>query len=220
VGEVLLSQKPDEKAKAEQVLSNALGNDADLDDDLDLIVAEACDGSHQAFRRLVESNQDKLFASMLRFLGCHAEAEEAVQEAFVRAFLRIDNFNRESEFSTWLYRIAFNAAITDRRKKRPKISLDQRRQDHGLDVADDDASDACDAMIRREQSEMVHRALNELSDDHRAILVLREMDDMAYEEIAKLQGISLGTVRSRLARARGKMKEAITVIQNNMIVQP
>lgn len=75
-------------------------------------------------------------------------------------------------------------------------------------------------MICREEAELVHHALDELSDDHRAILVLREMDEMAYEEIAKLLGISLGTVRSRLARAKGKMKEAITVIQSKVIVQP
>jgi RNA polymerase sigma-70 factor (ECF subfamily) len=201
-------------------MGDAIGDDADLSNDLDLVVAEARDGDHQAFKRLVEGNQDKLFASMLRFLGCHTEAEEAVQEAFVRAFLRIDNFNHESKFSTWLYRIAFNAAITDRRKKRPRISLDQRREENGLDVADDGAVDGSNAMICREEAELVHHALDELSDDHRAILVLREMDEMAYEEIAKLLGISLGTVRSRLARAKGKMKEAITVIQSKVIVQP
>ena len=184
------------------------------------LVEEACEGNHQAFRRLVEGNQDKLFASMLRFLGCQSEAEEAVQEAFVRAFLRINNFNHESKFSTWLYRIAFNAAISEKRKMRPRISLDQRREDTGLDVVDESALEGSNALICQEQLELVHRVLDELSDDHRAILVLREMDDLAYEEIAKLLDISMGTVRSRLARARGKMKEAIASIESKVIVQP
>jgi len=177
------------------------------------LIDEALDGSEQAFRRLVECNQDKLFAAMFRMLGCHYDAEEAVQEAFVRAFLRLDSFDQRCKFSTWLYRIAFNSAITDKRRKRPQISLDQQLEDYGHEAVDGDAVDAADMMVREEHVQLVHEALDNLSDDHRAILVLREFDDLAYEEIGEVLNISAGTVRSRLSRARNRLREAVEEIQ-------
>lgn len=189
-------------------------SDKDCDDPE--LITEACHGSQPAFRRLVECNQDQLFASMMRMLGCREDAEEAVQEAFVRAFTRIDQFNRESKFSTWLYRIAFNSAISDARKKRPRVSLDQRFDEIGIEVADMSGEAVDGRLLRQEQIELVHRALDKLSNDHRAILVLREMDDLAYEEIGGVLAISVGTVRSRLSRARSQLREVIEAIQSNV----
>ncbi len=185
------------------------------DCDSEELIDEACQGSELAFRRLVECNQDKLFAAMMRMLGCREDAEEAVQEAFIRAFTRIEDFNRQSKFSTWLYRIAFNSAISESRKRRPRISLDQRLEDFGGEAVDD--AESVDApMLRAEQIQIVHQALDELSEDHRAILVLREMDDLAYEEISDVLRISVGTVRSRLSRARGQLRDVIEAIQRKV----
>lgn len=177
------------------------------------LVEDACQGNQSAFARLVECNQEKLFASMFKFLGCRTDAEEAVQEAFIRAFTRIDSFKRESKFSTWLYRIAFNTAVRDRQRQRRAISLDEFP---GLQGSGGDAPAADERILRHEEIQSVHQALEQLSDDHRAILVLREMDDLAYQEIAEVLDISVGTVRSRLARARGRLREVIEALHQSL----
>ncbi|NND98469.1 MAG: sigma-70 family RNA polymerase sigma factor [Pirellulaceae bacterium] len=178
------------------------------------LIDRAIDGDERAFARLVDCNQEMLFRSMLRLLGCPQDAEEAVQEAFVRAFTRIDSFDGNSKFSTWLYRIAFNAAISGHRKKKPSVSLDQHVDDYGWEVADGDAAGVADGLLREENIRLVHRALDELSDEHRAVLVLRELDDLAYKEIGDVLGLTPGTVRSRLSRARSELRHVVQAIQS------
>jgi RNA polymerase sigma-70 factor (ECF subfamily) len=172
------------------------------------LIDRALAGDRSAFAELVRQNQDRLFASMMQVTGAPEEAEEAVQEAFIRAFVKLDTFQRNSQFFTWIYRIAFNSALTRRRKKKARVSLDQVREDNGLEIAGH--GEAVDeAMLRDERVSMVRRAIDTLTDEHRKILVLREMDDLAYEDIAEILNISIGTVRSRLSRARRQLKIAI-----------
>ena len=152
---------------------------------------------------------------MMQVTGSPEEAEEVTQEAFIRAFVKLDTFQRNSQFFTWLYRIAFNSALTRQRKKRARVSLDQIRDDNGLEVAGD--TDGVDeGMLRDERVTLVRRAIDTLTEEHRRILVLREMDEFAYEEIAEILKISIGTVRSRLSRARRQLKLAIESIQKEM----
>ncbi|MGI9470544.1 MAG: RNA polymerase sigma factor, partial [Rubripirellula sp.] len=94
------------------------------------MIDKALQGDRGAFTQLVELNQERLFASMLQVTGSPDEAEEVVQEAFIRAFLKLDTFQRNSQFFTWLYRIAFNSALTRRRRKRARVSLDQWRENN------------------------------------------------------------------------------------------
>lgn len=176
------------------------------------LIDQALEGDRGAFTQLVEVNQDRLFASMLQVTGSPDEAEEVVQEAFIRAFIKLDTFQRNSQFFTWLYRIAFNSALTRRRRKRARVSLDQCREDNGLEVSDTGES-VDEPMLRRERVAMVREAMNTLTDDHRYILVLREMQDHSYEDIAEILEISIGTVRSRLSRARGQLKTALEAMQ-------
>ncbi len=176
------------------------------------LIDQALQGDRDAFTQLVELNQDRLFASMLQVTGSPDEAEEVVQEAFIRAFIKLDTFQRNSQFFTWLYRIAFNAALTRRRRKRVRVSLDQCRENNGLEVTD--RGDAVDEpMLRRERVAMVREAIQTLTDEHRAILVLREMQEHSYEDIAEILEISIGTVRSRLSRARRQLKLALEAMQ-------
>ena len=172
------------------------------------LVDRALQGDRAAFTRLVELNQDRLFASMMHVTGSPDEAEEVVQEAFIRAFVKLDTFQRNSQFFTWLYRIAFNSALTRRRKKQPRISLEHTRETMGLEVVDGGL--AVDAgLLSRERVDLVRRALQQLSEEHRAILVLREMEEHSYETIAEVLEISIGTVRSRLSRARNQLKRTL-----------
>lgn len=151
---------------------------------------------------------------MLQVTGSPEEAEEVTQEAFIRAFIKLDTFQRNSQFFTWIYRIAFNNALTRRRKKRARISLDQIQEDIGMEVASD-GEQVDESMLRDERVALVRHAIDTLTDEHRRILVLREMDDFSYEEIAEILEISIGTVRSRLSRARRQLKLAVEAIEGD-----
>lgn len=173
----------------------------------------AVQGDRRAFSALVEINQERLFASMIQVTGSPDEAEEVVQEAFIRAFIKLDTFQRNSQFFTWLYRIAFNSALTRKRRNRVRVSLDHWRESNGLEVTD--PADAVDEpMLRQERVNLVREAIQMLSDDHRAILVLREMQERSYEDIAEILEISIGTVRSRLSRARNQLKVTLESMES------
>jgi RNA polymerase sigma-70 factor (ECF subfamily) len=174
----------------------------------------ALTGNRPAFAELVRRHQERLFVSMIQVTGSAEEAEEVTQEAFIRAFIKLDTFQRNSQFFTWIYRIAFNHALTRRRKKRARVSLDQARDENGLEVSSDHEQ-VDEALLREERVSLVRQAIDSLTDEHRQILVLREMDDFSYEEIAEILQISIGTVRSRLSRARRQLKLAIESMQRD-----
>lgn len=177
------------------------------------LIDQALEGDAGAFEQLVIQHQDRLFASMFQVTRSAEEAEDVVQEAFVRAYLKLDTFQRNSRFFTWLYRIAFNSALSRRRKKRASLSLDQTREVMGSEPTDDvEAPD--ERLLRGERVDLVRAALDRLSAEHRTILVLREMESYAYEDIAEVLAISIGTVRSRLSRARTQLRNTLEAMQN------
>lgn len=176
------------------------------------LIEQTLAGNRAAFNELVTRYQDRLYASMLGVTGSSEEAEDVVQDAFVRAFVKLDSFQQSSQFFTWLYRIAFNTALSRHRRRRNRVSLDQVRETTGLEPVDQvDSPD--EPMLRRERVAMVRQAMEMLSEEHRSILVLREMDDYPYETIAEILEISIGTVRSRLSRARYQLKMALESLQ-------
>lgn len=176
------------------------------------LIDAALKGDTEAFGRLVQTHQDRLFGAMLQVTRSAEEAEDVVQEAFVRAYVKLHTFQRNSRFFTWLYRIAFNSALSRRRRKRATISLDQTREVTGIEPID--AVDAPDErMLQRERVSMVRAALDRLSDEHRAIMVLRELENHAYEDIAEILEISIGTVRSRLNRARTQLRQTLEAMR-------
>ena len=176
--------------------------------DESVLIDRALDGDRSAFTELVHIHQDRLFASMVQMTGSPDEAEDAVQDAFIRAFLKLDTFQRNSQFFTWLYRIAFNAALSRRRRKRPNVSLEHFRESSGIEIADGGEKVDSD-LLRGEQVDLVRRAIATLSEKHQTVLKLREMQERTYEEIAEILEISIGTVRSRLNRARAALKKAV-----------
>jgi len=184
-----------------------------LVDEDQLLINRALGGERAAFGELALRYQDRLFSSMIGVTGSAEEAEDVVQDALVRAFLKLDSFQQNSQFFTWLYRIAFNVALSRHRRRRSRISIDQNREATGAEPIDDGET-PYEPMLRRERVEMVQRALSQLTDQHRAILILREMDECSYEEIAEILDISIGTVRSRISRARGQLKLALESLQN------
>jgi len=176
-----------------------------VNDDEEELIQSALAGNSNSFEVLVLRYQDRLYTAMISVVGNADEAEDVVQEAFIQAYLKLDTFQQNSAFFTWLYRIAFNFALARRRRHRNHLSLEENKENVGQEPESEvDAPEV--RMSRFEDVSLVHQALAKLSEDHRAILVLREMEDMAYEEIAEVLRISIGTVRSRLNRARLALK--------------
>jgi RNA polymerase sigma-70 factor, ECF subfamily len=186
-----------------------------VNDDAQLI-DETLAGNRTAFGELVRRYQSRLFNTLLHVVGSREEAEDVSQEAFVQAFVKLDSFKGRSAFYTWIYRIAFNVSISRRRRKRAEISMDLQRERTGEEP--EDTGDSPDEqLLRAEQVRQVRAAINELNEEHRAVLVLREMEGCDYETIAEILEMPLGTVRSRLHRARLQLREQLKeMLQENL----
>jgi RNA polymerase sigma-70 factor, ECF subfamily len=178
-----------------------------VSDDSELI-AETLAGQTAAFGRLVEKYQDRLFNSVVHLAGNVEDARDIVQEAFVQAFVKLNSFRGASAFYTWLYRIAFNMSAGHRRKQRPIGSIDRNGEQLGLDPVDNGIGPV-EQLEQAEQCRQVRQALGRLNDEHRKILVLREIDGCDYATIAEILDLPVGTVRSRLFRARLQLKEEL-----------
>jgi len=172
------------------------------------LIDEALEGDTAAFGQLVQKHQDRLYNTLVHVVGCRVEAEDVVQDAFVQAFLKLRSFQRNSAFYTWLYRIAFNAAVSRRRRKRVEFSVEQGREQTGTEPLDDGEAPS-ERLERQERARQVRTALATLTEEHRAILVLREMEGCCYETIADVLKLPVGTVRSRLHRARLQLREQL-----------
>ncbi len=185
-----------------------------MSDDAHLI-DETLSGNRAAFGQLVQKYQGRLFNTLLHVVSSREEAEDVCQEALVQAFVKLDTFGGRSAFYTWLYRIAFNLSVSRRRRRRTEVSIDQHRERTG-----DEPQDACDGpgdqLLRAEQVRQVRSAIATLSEEYRAILVLREMEGCCYETIAEILELPIGTVRSRLHRARLQLRELLQpLLQEN-----
>jgi len=177
------------------------------------LIQQVLAGRVESFGLLVQRYQDRLFNGMVPILRSEPEAEDIVQEAFVLAFTKLDSFQGNSAFFTWLYRIAYNLAISRLRRRRGGVSLDSQREKTGFDLPDVSASPSSN-LEQQERIELVHEALGKLSEEHRSILVLREMQELDYEAISEILDLPIGTVRSRLHRAREQLREQLNLIDH------
>ncbi|TWT88194.1 ECF RNA polymerase sigma factor SigW [Pseudobythopirellula maris] len=173
-------------------------------------------GDSEAYGNLVRRHQERLFQSLLRITGSAEEAEDVAQEAFVQAFVKLETFQRTARFYTWLYRIAFNLAVSKSRKRRPRVSLSVVQEASGLEPIDEGcAPDA--PLAQGERAELLREAIAEMADDHREVLLLREFEGCDYQQIAEALSVPVGTVRSRLFRARMHLREKLApLLQEDM----
>ncbi|MCA8969324.1 MAG: sigma-70 family RNA polymerase sigma factor [Planctomycetes bacterium] len=191
--------------------------EARIDEDRALVEAfldarESADGAamEAAFRMLIVRHQDRIHKLVSGYTKDALEAEDVTQEVFVKVFNKIDGFQGDSAFFTWLYRIAVNTALdwTGKRKRRPVHLADdlgvlESRYDE-TETRRPPAPDA--AMLLEERARVTRSILEELSPQYKAVLVLREFEDLSYLEIAEALQCSLGTVESRLFRARAQFR--------------
>lgn len=164
-------------------------------------------GKTEAYGVLVRRYQDRLYPTVLRITGCAEDAQDLLQETFLLAYQKLGRFHGESSFYTWIYRIAVNLALSGRRRRRPTVRIGDGSADGPPEpVLDPRETDPSLPLERAERDRIIQDALDALAIDQRAVVVLKEFDGLRYEEIADLLGIPVGTVRSRLHRARCELR--------------
>jgi len=174
-------------------------------------------GDKKAFDELVIRHKDRIFNLCYRFLGDYEEANDSAQEAFVKAYGSLNTFRLESAFSTWLYRIAVNACKNKLgsaayRAKRKTVSLDNpgNNEDGPLPMEIQNGTPSPLArMEEKEKMALVQRALDTLPTEFKMVVTLRDVEGLSYEEIAEVTGLNLGTVKSRIARARTDLRNKL-----------
>ncbi len=164
-------------------------------------------GDKRAFELLVSKYQRKIFRLLSRLIRDSAEIEDVAQEAFIKAYRALPNFRGESAFYTWLYRIAINTAknhLVAQGRRAPTSTETEVEDAENFDDADQlrDVNTPDSMMQSRQVGEAVNRAIEKLPEDLRTAIVLRELEGLSYEEIAESMNCPIGTVRSRIFRAR------------------
>ena len=177
------------------------------------LAARARAGDQDAFEQLVLDNQNKVYSLAVRLVGDREEAADLAQEAFLKAWQGLSSFQGESSFSTWIYRLTTNVCIDYlRRKKRrqevePAVSLDD--EDSGWAEPADAGQDPQRKLEEAERSRALSRGLERLPEHQRQVLVMRELSGLSYQEIGTATGLDLGTVKSRIARARLALRKIL-----------
>ena len=176
-------------------------------------------GSESAFDELVRRYSTQMFKVAYGFLRSNEDAEEVVQDTFVKVYKNLKTFRGDSSFSTWLHRILINLARNKyqwnkRRGEQQKISISEKRQTpDGGDAGDIDFADMTQSphalTEKNEEDERIMIAIANLPETLRESIVLRHLEDMRYEDIARIMGANIGTVKSRLSRARGALAKVL-----------
>lgn len=184
------------------------------------LVARVQKGDRRAFDLLVIKYQHRILALVGRFISDFSEAQDVTQEAFVKAYRALPNFRGDSQFYTWMYRIAVNTAknyLVSRNRRTPTRDIDIEDAEFFADEGSMKDVSSPDALLQRDQlQKVVFDAIEELPTELRRAITLRELEGMSYEEIAEVMDCPIGTVRSRIFRAREtierKMKPLMTSV--------
>ncbi len=180
----------------------------------ELLIEQIKNGHLDAFDQLVTRYEGRVYTIAYRYMGNYADASDLAQEAFIKIYRSLGTFRGEASFLSWMYRLVTNVCLDElRRRGRAKtVSIEELMENKkGLIMRREIANSRLpeDAVIRRELQQEVQNVLNLLSDEHRVIVVMRDIQGYSYDEIAQLLHCSLGTVKSRLNRARHILKEKL-----------
>jgi RNA polymerase sigma-70 factor, ECF subfamily len=177
------------------------------------LIQEVRNGNRGAFKKLVDAYQNSLLMCALDIVKNRADAEDVVQESFVKAYLSLDKFRGQSSFYTWVYRITLNMAIDLRRKVARRggetFEFDESWGQQVVAMPQEQQNPAQQVLTKERLGEL-QVALNTLSDDHRLVILMREVEGMSYDEIARSLGISVGTVMSRLHYGRKNLQQLLS----------
>lgn len=181
------------------------------------LIAAALARDTVAFGELVSRYQNRLYGALVHMTGSAEDAKDVAQEAFVLAFQKLATFRGDSQFYSWLFRIAMNASVNFRRKNRSLgASIDGTKERVGLEPTDPCRDTQPDQpMEQAERQRLVREALAQMTEEFRIPLVMAEMEEMKYEEIADILNCPIGTVRSRIHRGRAELREKLRRLLKN-----
>ena len=185
-------------------------------DEVHRLVSRAIDGDFDAFDQIMLLYRERLYGVIYNMTFNHEDAADLTQESFVKAFRSLSKFKRKSSFFTWLYRIGVNLTLTHlkRKKARKFFSFDQlidqnKSKDHSVEFSSSETSSVKTTLLN-ELHEKLNEALSKLSDKHRTIVVLFEIDGLSHKEIASIMKCTEGTVRSRLHYAKVQLQSLLS----------
>ncbi|MBQ7109245.1 MAG: sigma-70 family RNA polymerase sigma factor [Clostridia bacterium] len=178
------------------------------------LIKQAQMGDNKAFELLIDEHFKKIYNIAYRLSGNEADASDMTQEVLIKIFRHIGSFSGNSKFSTWVYRVATNTCLDELKKikRRSTYSLDAELDTGENEVVVQVRDEAPTPDIAAEQKELsaaVGKAIKRLSPDHSAVVILRDIQGMSYEEVAKILNCSVGTVKSRLNRGRAQLKKIL-----------
>lgn len=175
------------------------------------LVKKAQNGDISAFEELINAHKDNVYKTAYSFVGNHHDASDISQIAFIKAYKNIGKFNFKSEFSTWLYRITVNSCLDEIRKlKRQTGSTFSIDDDENTKDVLPDLNTPEEAYEKEELKRKVRENINKLSDKYKRVIIYRDINGLSYDEIAKIEKCSAGTIKSRISRARDALKELIS----------
>ncbi len=197
-------------------LSILTGSHAGLSEEDARILRGLRSGIEEAYEELIERYEQQLYGMTYRLLGNQMDAADVVQEVFLKIFRTVDSFRQQSSLRTWIYRIAVNEAHNHRRwfarHCRCEVSMEEERNDHAtpLEYTADPGRSPYELALNNENRTIIERALGNINPVFRTAVVLRDIQNLSYEEIAEVLQVSLGTVKSRILRGREALRHEIT----------
>lgn len=184
------------------------------DEKTDILIKSALKGDMQSFEELMYQYEKKVYNVALRVFKNPEDAKDISQDVFIKIYKNLDKFDNKSSFSTWIYRITTNTCIDELRKRKGKetVSIDNDIEDDEgrfkREFADNEPTPEEKVISKEGESEII-KSMNTLSDEHRTIIVMRDIEGLSYTEISEIIGVSIGTVKSRISRARLQLKNII-----------
>ena len=174
------------------------------------IIVKAQNGDISAFEVLISEHKNNVYKTAFAMVQNHHDASDISQIAFIKAYQNISKFNFKSSFSTWLYRITVNSCLDEIRKRKRSNELSQSIDDdeNPFEIEDSSATPE-ESYEKKELKKLVWKKINLLSDKYKKVIIYRDINGLSYDEIAKIEGCSIGTVKSRINRARMALKELI-----------
>jgi RNA polymerase sigma-70 factor (ECF subfamily) len=174
-----------------------------------LLIVRAQKNDSAAIEALIYAYEKRVYNIAFRFMGNEADAWDMAQESLIKIYKSVSSFKSRSSFSSWVYRLTANTCLDGlRKRKKAPLSLDHTVESG---ASYEDASNPLpeDYALKAERSKDIQKALDKLSSDHKAVIILRDISGLSYEEIAESLGLSIGTVKSRINRGRAKLKELL-----------